>query len=105
MGRREAASRFFLSGMSASATKRTSTAADDPWALHLCQLWNAPTTVDFGNGLDLTIALSDASFSSVLAGILTQCAFSLIGTSITVSQTPASNLSLFATGLVRLLGW
>jgi len=76
--------------------------------------WNGPAVVNFGN-LDLTITLSDASFSSAFAGILTafpsvgiDATFSLTGTSDVVSQTPLpAALPLFATGLAALglLGW
>jgi hypothetical protein len=77
--------------------------------------WNGPTTIDFGNGLDLTIALSDASFSSLFGGIFTpypsvgiDATFSLSGTNATVSQAPLPAAApLFATGLgaIGLLGW
>jgi hypothetical protein len=77
--------------------------------------WNGPTTINFGNGLDLTIALSDASFLSLFAGIFTpypsvgiDATFSLSGTNATVSQAPLPAAApLFATGLgaIGLLGW
>jgi hypothetical protein len=76
--------------------------------------WNAPATVNFDNGLALSIALSDASFFGVLGGILPypsvgiDATFSLTGTGTTVSQAPLpAALPLFATGLgaIGLLGW
>jgi hypothetical protein len=74
--------------------------------------WNGPATVNFGNGLDLTIALSDASFFSLGNPFNTSVAidamFSLTGSNAQVSETPLpAALPLFATGLgaLGLLGW
>ncbi len=74
--------------------------------------WNGPAAVNFGNGLDLTIALSDASFFSLGNPFNTRVAidatFSLTGGGAQVSQAPLpAALPLFATGLggLGLLGW
>ena len=72
--------------------------------------WNGPATVDFGNGLDLTIALSDASFFSVLGNprVGIDATFSLTGAGSAVSPTPLpAALPLFATGMggIGLLAW
>jgi hypothetical protein len=72
--------------------------------------WNGPALVDLGNGLELSIALSDGSFFSVLGGplpsVVIDATFSLIGNSVSQAPLPAA-LPLFATGLgaMSLLGW
>jgi len=71
--------------------------------------WNGPAVVDFGNGLDLTIALSDGSFfGSVLGSVGVNATFSLTGTINNVAQTPLPTaLPLFASVLAAmgLVGW